>query len=161
MRSQLIKKSVNLDLHDKFSYATALIVSLRTCDIDAANELIDHGANVNYPSDNIRNFTPLRWAFHNGLQDLAIKILDQINDLSILEIKNPAWFTCSILDYVYKLKLNKIIPHLKLLYRNRILMAIDDDQTIISKSYQKQNADLNVIDMITDFIYSSNVENKI
>ena len=113
------------------------------------NKLIDHGADVNLMNDH--EWSMLLSACYNNNSELAIKVLNKSN-LDDIEKPNNKTFA-SVIDLIRKNKLTDVMNHLKFIYHQTLLQNIDNVDTVINKSCVKYNCDLNMLNIIIDFIY--------
>ena len=95
---------------------TALYYACEKSNIEIANKLIDHGANVDLQY--IYKQSPLQIACYNELENLAIKIMNKSKSFNLEEL-DP--YNRSIIWYIYHKKLDRVLKHVKLLYRNSML----------------------------------------
>lgn len=144
---KLIENGCDLNVQDTKDHKTALFdicVKISNDAIDIIDKLLDYGANVDLLTTD--NWSPINVACIHAREDVAIKLLNKSN-FNYLESGKP--YNSSVINLIHKCGLTQVLEHVKLLYRNSILESIDDQETIISKC----RFDLNLIDILVDFIY--------
>lgn len=144
------------DVNVKNNYGTsALWMAAGQHNIEAVNKLIDYKAEV-YHEGCFNNFTPLRFLCLTRPEDeekhfkTIIRLLDETN---LIELENKDQSNRTIMYYIYRFRSPNVLNYLKSLYRNSVLESIADGGTIIGNCCVNPICDLNIVDILIDFVY--------
>lgn len=105
---------------------------------------------VNLDAKNRKGYTALKIACENGNDNIAIQLIDAGADIYVKDRKGKM-FT----DYE---PFPKVLKHLQFIHRNQILESVIQP-TIIGNCFNNNSADLNLIDLIVDYLWSVRDEN--
>lgn len=111
---------------------------------NVANKLIDKKADINLK--NSAGTTPVRYAAWRSMNQLVIRMIDLGADV---ELKNE--FNACALEVILDAFMEDVKNHLKFMHLNNLLDTIHDESNILSKCF-RNNGDLNILDMINDFL---------
>lgn len=177
MVDDLITAKVNLDVK-RNDYKTPLMIACEN-NSTIAMKLIDAGANVNL-IDVCTGENALLIACDNKMTDVSLRLLDLTNDLNwrnyqgVNALMKAAYvnhepvfiklvdkgidfyqannFSLTALFYLYKFKHTRLIKYLQFSYKKSILELLTKYKTPIVKSFLNPIADLNVLDILCEYI---------
>lgn len=133
---------------------TALTLACHSLNCEMALKLVDAGANIHLKCVHGVALGILyeRSYFIDSkiCEKLKIQLLEQtyIPDLEIID-KNGK----NVLNYLYMQKVPTVLNHLKFMFRTAVLETIDNKRTVICKSFSNRICDLNIVDIVVNYIY--------
>lgn len=128
----------------KDTISPILIFAIHKRRLNVVNKLIDKKADIH--ATDIYGTSAIRFAAFYEMEQLVIRL---INLGANVQSKNK--YSASALEAIVKKNSTVIINHLKFMYLNSLLEILNDYSSIISKCFSN-NGDLNILDMINDYL---------
>lgn len=115
-----------------------------------ADKLIDKKADIHLRD--ITGTTAIWFAIYDKMEELVIKFIN----LGV-DVESKDNLGISVMREILRYDLTEVINHLKFMYLNCLLDIINDESSKMSKCFAN-NGDLNIADMINDYLQIDHVE---
>lgn len=143
--NHLIKSGADLDVKSNENKTAFSTCCLNGSEISAI-KLMDAGCNTNFLTE--YGYSAFTVACQYKMRNLAIKLLDQDKNFNLDNMETMA--NICALYHIRKNKLIVVLEHLRYFFRKPLLESINSN-SILGKSFNR-NGELNVVDIIADFI---------
>ena len=147
--TQLIEKGADLNCQNQPNKKTALLYACEDKYENIAIKLIEAGCDLNLRNNCGENAVFI--CVSNSSEDLVIKLFDFDADICFKVLMTNGEYI-DFVDYIIHLKLSKVLGHLKFKNRQIIFNLINSNNTKIGQSFDVSIADLNLLDIIVDYL---------